>query len=341
MSDLPNLFFVLLFCTLLISALETLELGWVIAALAAASFATLLRSENISLLLIGPVVPFAAYLWRWKMKGFANPFRGLAGIAFAFLIAAVPLLGWSAHNQRVYGYFGLSNYVAEVFYDGWVYFGDASGLAFTDPDSKAVQEILAVIHQYPILITDKHGIATGWEIFPSLIKSGYSTEQSFGLLRQATMDSIQKDWSLAYKLLLIKIKAGLQPETTAMLSFPLPSEDHPTYKKGFFDDETLCIPGLIILQRMTYQYEQKWYVNFYPWWIYVCMLGMGFSMFRSPRITWLGLILIIGTRIFIPNIIGLSHWRYTLAGLVPLQIVSVCWFAGLMRGGVALFKLPD
>jgi hypothetical protein len=92
---------------------------------------------------------------------------------------------------------------------------------------------------------------------------------------------------------------------------------------------------------MTYQYEQKWYVNFYPWWIYVCMLGMGFSMFRSPRITWLGLILIIGTRIFIPNIIGLSHWRYTLAGLVPLQIVSVCWFAGLMRGGVALFKLPD
>ncbi|MCE9647269.1 MAG: glycosyltransferase family 39 protein [Chloroflexi bacterium] len=333
MSDLPNLFFVLLFCTWLISALETLELGWVIAALAAASFATLLRSENISLLLIGPALLLAAYLWRWKMKGFANPFRGLAGIAFAFLIAAVPLLGWSAHNQRVYGYFGLSNYVAEVFYDGWVYFGDASRLAFSDPNSPAVQKIEAAIERYPIVVTDKSGVATANEIYPGLSKAGYTTRQIMKLFGQATQDSLKKDWQLSYKLLLIKIRAGLQPETTAMLSLPLPAEDHPTYKMGYFDDEQAGMPALILAQRKAYEYIQAGYDPYFQAWVYFCLVAMIFSLYRSPGLTWFTLILITSTRIFIPNIMGLSHWRYTLAGWIPLQIIGICWIATLIQGG--------
>lgn len=46
-------------------------------------------------------------------------------------------------------------------------------------------------------------------------------------------------------------------------------------------------------------------------------------------------LLIIGTRIFIPNIMGLSHWRYTLAGLMPLQILAIDWLAVLIKGGIS------
>lgn len=338
MSDLPNLFFVLVFCTLLLSALETFEFGWVIATMLMGSFVTLFRSENITLLLIGAGALLVSYIWQWKTRGFAKPIRDLSMLGLGFIFATLPLLWWSAHNQRVYDFFGLSNYAGEVFYDGWVYFGDASGLAFTDQNSQAVQKIQAVIDQYPIIITDKSGVPTGWEIYPSLIKAGYTTEQGFNLLEQATLDSIKKDWSLTYQLLLIKIRAGLRPETTHMLSLPLPWEDYQTPKMGFFDQENLSIPTLILAQRKAYEYMQRWYYTFFPWWLYLCLYTMIFSLYRSPKPIWLTLILLIITRIFIPNIMGLSHWRYTLAGLIPLQILAINWIAALARTGASSCK---
>jgi 4-amino-4-deoxy-L-arabinose transferase-like glycosyltransferase len=338
MSDLPNLFFVLVFCTLLISALETFGFGWVFATMLMGSFATLFRSENISLLLIGAGALFVSYVWQWKAKGYVKPIRDISIFSLSLIAAIVPILWWSVHNQRVYGFFGLSNYASEIFYDGWVYFGDASGLAFTDQNSQAVQEIQAVIDRYPISITDKKGAPTGWEIYPSLIKAGYTTDQSFNLLKQATMDSIKNNWRLTYRLLLIKIRAGLRPETTHMLSLPLPSESYQAPKMGYFDQENLSIPALILAQRKTYAYVQAWYDSFFPLWVYVCLSAMIFSLYRSPKTIWLTFILIVGTRIFIPNIMGLSHWRYTLAGLIPLQILGICWIGMLAQAGLSFFR---
>ena len=333
MSDLPNLFFVLVFCTLLISALETFEFRWVISAMLLASFSTLFRSENITLLLIGAGALLASYIWQWKAKGFARPIRDLSMFGLVIIFAVLPLLWWSGQNQRIYGFFGLSNYAGEVFYDGWVYFGDASKLAYTDKNSPAVQKIQATIDRYPIIITDKSGVPTGWEIYPSLIKAGYTTELGFDLLKQAALDSIKKDWSLTYQLLLIKIRAGLRPETTNMHTLALPSENYQTQKLGYFDQENLIIPALILAQRTGYTYIQRWFDSYYPWWVYLCIVAMFFCLYRSPGTVWLTLILIIGTRIFIPNIMGLSHWRYTLAGLMPLQILAIDWLAGLIKGG--------
>ena len=77
MSDLPNIFFVLAFCTLLISALETFESGWVMAAMLMGSFATLFRSENITLLMIGAGALFTVYIGQWKTNHYAKPMRDL------------------------------------------------------------------------------------------------------------------------------------------------------------------------------------------------------------------------------------------------------------------------
>jgi hypothetical protein len=338
MSDLPNLFFVLVFCTLLISSFEAFDAGWVIATLLMASFATLFRPENITLILISAGALLISYIWRWKKTGVGKPIRDLGMLGLGLILATIPILWWSAHNQRVNGFFGMSNYAGGIIYDGWVYFGDASRLDFSDHESQAVQKLQKIIDQYPIIITDNSGAPTGMEIYPSLIKAGYTPEQGFNLLQQAALDSIRRDWPLTYKLLLLKLKAGLRPETTAMLSLPLPSENYQTPKWGYFDQENLNIPALILAQRKVYEYMQGWYYTFFPWWVYICLYGMFFCLYRCPKPVWLTLILIIGTRIFIPNIMGLSHWRYTLAGWIPLQILGICWIAGLVQGGLSLFR---
>jgi len=46
LSEVPHFFFGLLFCTLLLSALETMTAGWLIAALLVGSFSVLVRSES-------------------------------------------------------------------------------------------------------------------------------------------------------------------------------------------------------------------------------------------------------------------------------------------------------
>ncbi len=129
MSDVPNIFLVLTFLTLHVSALQKPEPKWVFATLLTGSFAVLLRSENLVMLAIGAIWLMAAPLFSWRRTR-ALDTRRLQIVALAILAAALPVLLWSAHNQRVHGFFGMSNYQGEVFYDGWVYYGDALGTPF-------------------------------------------------------------------------------------------------------------------------------------------------------------------------------------------------------------------
>ena len=140
LSEAPDVFFALLYCTLLISALETLSPSWIVAAALAGSFTVLVRSENLVALAIGLAFLLMKILWLRRTAalpsaaaevGQPKPSAKLWHFGLAVLIAAVPLLAWSAHNARVYGFFGISDYGGEILYDGWIYYGESSRLAIT------------------------------------------------------------------------------------------------------------------------------------------------------------------------------------------------------------------
>jgi hypothetical protein len=260
--------------------------------------------------------------------------RTLGVITLACLIALLPVVGWSVHNYINYGFFGMSNYAGEVFYTGWVYYAEASGYRFTDQNSNAISEIKKAVDQYPIERLNSSGVATGWNIYPSLIKAGYSNNQAFGLLSAAAKDSIKNNWRMAWDVLLVKLKDGLTPRTTFMFTFPLPGESVQLreIELQFFDPETLRIPWLIKLQRTIYSITQIWYDHFYQYWIWLGLFAAYFCLQRKPNLIWGSLVLIMLTRIFIPDIMGKSDWRYTISGLVLLQMVTMGLLTSLCYG---------
>lgn len=340
MSDVANIFFVLLFSTLLLSALETLKPGWVFASLLTSSFAALLRSENILLLVIGSLALAAAGFEHWFRDHSPGTKKTFVHIGLAILTASLSVLWWSGHNLRVHNFFGLSNYMGVVLYDGWVYFGDASKLDFSDPSSSAVQELEAIAQRYPIAITDKSGVATGWETYPALIQSGYTDGQAIGLLRDAALDSIKKNPGLTLQLLFLKFRTGLRPEITHQITYPLPGEPAWTnaIKLQFFDAENLSITPLIRLQQKVNELVALWYPHLYPTWVLFCILVLTLSVLRRPTIHWMVLVAIVATRIFIPLTMSVPFWRYTVSGWMLLQIITIAWVWLFLNGAKALFK---
>jgi 4-amino-4-deoxy-L-arabinose transferase-like glycosyltransferase len=333
MSDVPNIFCVLAFMTLLISALESNEPYWLFWTMLAGSFAALLRSENIAMLGIGLLFLFGSTIWHNLRTG--TPIQNrLIQIGASFGIALLPILWWSAHNLNVYDFFGISNYQGEVFYDGWVYSGDANHLSFSDPNSKAIKTIHDAMNKYPGTITDKSGIPTGWEIYPSLLKVGYTPDEAFHLLASAAWDSIKHDPALAIKLLFIKYRSGLKPEITFNNTYPLPGERQSTddLKTSFFHTERVNLPILILLQRQINTMLMEWYPRLYLFWILSCLFFVFISLFRSPWDTWDAIVVLTLSRIFIPLSIGVAFWRYTLAGWLPAQIIAVSGLWILSRG---------
>jgi hypothetical protein len=349
MSDLPNAFIVLLYSTVFISAMETSRARWIISTMLIGSFAVLFRSENILLLVIGflfiaihPVFHWLRKIFLEKQNAFRLLFasRELMVIGLSLVVAILPLLWWSVHNYRVYGFFGLSNYAGKVFYDGWIYYGDASNISFSDSGSQAIQKINAAIEKYPLAVIDPSGVPTGTEIYPSLLKAGYSSQQALNLLESATWDSIFHKWDLTLKLLFIKIKDALRPQITLTQTFPLPGEivRPEEIKLTYFNAETLSISPLIIAQRQTYDYLQRWYRTVYPLWIWISILATLLCFYRRPSLVWSGLVLITLTRIFVPNLMGLTDWRYTISGLVLLQVFAINGIAVVIRCGRILFQ---
>jgi len=326
MSDVPNILVVLTFTSVLISALTNGKWYWILFTMLIGSFATLLRSENIILLVLALVVLIISTIWKWVKSGIERK-RYLAPIGLAFVVALLPLFWWSGHNNRVHGFWGMSNYQGEVFYDGWVYSGDANRLSFSDQNSPSVQKIDEVLNKYPAEITDKSGVPTGWEIYPSLLAAGYSTDQAFELMASAAWDSIIHDKKKSVKLLFIKYKAGLRPEITHNITYPLPDEKtkKDEMKAEFFDEDTLVVPFLVTLQRQINAYTIQWYPRIYPIWVLFCIFTVFISSLRSPFEKWGTLTIITASRIFIPLTIGVAFWRYSLAGWILAQIIAVNW----------------
>ncbi|MCF6278003.1 MAG: hypothetical protein L3J16_04540, partial [Anaerolineales bacterium] len=263
-----------------------------------------------------------------------NMMHLLGKTGLSLLLALMPIFLSAAHNQKLHGFFGLSNYAGAVFYDGWIYFGDASHLDFSNQKSEAIQIINKSIEQYPIVATDRNNVPTSLEIYPSLIKSGYSSQQIMELYTQAVIDSITNNRRLTFKLLAIKIKDGLSPFITHLQTLPLPDEtlNSGSVKNDFYDSETLSIPFLIDIQRKINAVLPVFYFEIYPYIVWFMVISTFFALYRKPSNLWIAFFTITVTRIFIPIIMGASLWRFALAGLVPLQILAVAWVLILWQG---------
>jgi hypothetical protein len=315
MSEVPNVFFGLLFCTFLLSALETFSWRWLIATMLAGAFSALLRSENIALLFIGVVFLFAKAMYDLRTKGNTGPFHqflilkipdNLWRLGLTILLAVLPIIGWSANNYRLYGYFGMtSNYSAGILYDGWIYFGDASNFSILDPDSPSVR-ILLKAHR---ATSDDPRLPPILAMHAALVKQGYSSEQAFSIMGDAAEDSIIKNPQRSLELLFIKIREGFTPDIQAAVTFHLADEPAQTRSINplYFDDDNIAIPALIHLQRNVYQFFERYYQYIYPLWIWVCIGAM-----------------------FFPQIIGLSNWRYAISGIVLVQIFGLAVLASLI-----------
>ncbi len=271
--------------------------GWLIAALLVGSFSVLIRSESAAALMIGIVFLLIKVIWDWKDKKSTGEtpmgsqhtkLSALWRLGLAILIAAMPLFIWSVHNERVYGFFGISDYAGEILYDGWIYYGLNSNIPITDQNSSAVKAIDAV---YQPGLSNTSDVPSGWTIYYLLLQHGYTSEQAFSILDQASVDSIRNDISLSLKLLVIKIQKGLEPQAIIPATFPFPGEKagFVTLNSSYFDKENLFIPVIINLQRSAQGVISKWYKEFYTLWFW---LGLGMSficLYRKPFFQWMPL----------------------------------------------------
>jgi len=342
-SDLINLFAALVYLTALLSSLKKPTFLRILALMLINAMAILFRTESIVLLPIGTFFLFwkAATFFdikAWKknkaLKEQSKTINLLWKTAFSLLVAIIPIILSAAHNYRTHGFFGLNSYAGESFYDGWVYYGDASKLNFSNQNSEAIQIINQSIATYPIVITDNSNVPTGWEIYPSLLKSGYTSEEAMDIFAQATFDSITNDWELTYKFLQLKIKDGLSPSITHIKTLPLPGEipDPGTVKEIYYDLEKLSIPVLINSQRKINASLSTFYFQIYPYIVWIIIPSIFFSLYRKPSILWVAFIVIAIVRTFMPIIMGAALWRLILAGLIPLQISAIAWFSILFQG---------
>jgi len=342
MSDLINIFLILLFSTLLIDALEKNDFKHLLLLMLVGSFATLLRAENLLLLPIGIFCLGFPPAWDW-LKGMCKKknkqpqqsnLHSLKILFLALLIALLPLLWWSNKNYQLTGDIILDNSSGMVLYDGWVYYTEASGLDFQDDNSPAVQEIRHWINVYPIEATDREIVATSVETYSSLIKAGYSSQEAIDLLEKAAVDSIKANRALIPKILTLKFKDAFKPRIYHTLTYPLEGETaqfSETYLT-YFDPSIVSIPFLINAQRSFYEFFYTHLASIYRTFTLFSLAAAFFSLYRRPFLQWFTLVILVLTRIFISNLISIAMWRYTIAGIGLLVVFSVLGVAVLYYG---------
>jgi hypothetical protein len=272
--------------------------------------------------------------------------------ALPILIAAVPLLAWSLHNDRVYGFFGISDYGGAALYDGWIYYGESSGMHITDAASGAVQAINAA---YPPRIPARSEQPTSWTVYYALMQRGYKSEQAFSILQHATLDSVRQNPLLAWRLLGVKLQQGFEPNPFIPGTFPLPGETSQgeTLNAGYFDKEPLLIPALIPVQQFVNGMLASWYRSIFTVWFWLGLVMIFIALYRHPAFAWIPLVAIVANSIFLPTIAGMSMWRYVLFGLVLMPIfilsgvqsagefLSYYWNALSTRKSNAAYKPPQ
>jgi hypothetical protein len=335
-SDVLNVFFGLLFLVLLFSALHSMSLMRLLSLFLIASFLVLLRPDNFSL------YPIALAFVLWKLFWIRNrdPVSGvpapairpvILNLVFCTILGLLPILGWSWHNLNRHGFFGMSNYLDEVLYTGWIYYGEASKVAISDTDSPAVLAISDAYRTYGPN-DDRIVIPTGYEVYPTLIQAGYTDGEAMDLLGQAARDSILKNPRLAFQVLMLKFSRSLIPEPIAMSTLPLP--DEPASNGGnqiYFREEIAAWPEWIRVQRKLFDLVQDWYRYAYPELIWSSLFAMALAIYRKQVFLWYPMVVITLLRIFFPLILALGNWRYVISGVIFLLLFLLAWVWSLVH----------
>jgi hypothetical protein len=240
------------------------------------------------------------------------------------MVAAAPLIAWSAHNARVHGFFGLSDYGGAVLYDGWIYFGESAGIKFIDRDSPAAREIDAII---PIVARGGVGPPTSWRVYSELVESGYESPAAFALLGEAARDSIMNDAAKTARVLLLKLQQAPRPHPTlsASISSGCLSDRHTDRTREFFDVEAGLVLSLGWLHDFFSDLTHSLYAPIAAIWLAYCLLLLWLSSYRRPSLVWLPLMIITLIVLLLPTVLGLVSWRYLLPGLsllTPMALAS-------------------
>ncbi len=310
MSDGPNTLTALIFCALWLPALKTLSPKYVLASLLAASLATLLRPENQLLILVAFFFLALKIVYEktnWKSRA--------AVLALGALLAALPLLGWSARNQKLHGFFGLSDYSGVIWYDGWIYYGEASKFPVTDKDSPAVKAIEEAVAAYDQPI-EYAVVPTSLELYPALLQYGYTPNESMRLFTQAAMDSIKKDPRLSLELYWFKIRKSFEPEFNSVMATNF--KPNATFENEYFDVERPLFPPAVEWQKRAYQALVWTNARLYRPLILLALVVMFFAVYQKEFFKWAALAGLTFTRLFVGITIGLGAWRYMISGVALL-----------------------
>jgi hypothetical protein len=295
----------------------------------AGSLAVLVRTDNLAALLAGFLALSVGACWPHVREISADGrtergCRRALPLALAFVAAAGPLLAWSAHNARVHGFVGLSDYGGAVLYDGWIYFGESAGIKFIDRDSPAAREIDEVI---PLIARGGVGPPTSWTVYFELLASGYRSPQAFALLGEAARDSILNDPAKAARVLLLKLQQAPRPHATlpsSVLSGD-PADGRADRTGDFFDAETGLVHSLGRLQDLFSDLAHAVYTPIAAVWLAYCVVQLWLSSYRRPSLVWLPLMVIMLIVLLLPTVLGLVSWRYLLPGLsllTPMALAS-------------------
>jgi len=257
-------------------------------------------------------------------------------------LAGLPLLGWSDHNRRVNGFFGLSNYTGATLYDGWIFFGEQVHVSVTDFQSPGVQTIEKAYarQRYPML--PEAGTFTGdtWNDYAVLRREGYNDPQAQTIMMQAALDSIRKDPYQTFRLAVVKVEEGMKPVMTAVNTYPLPGEP---YRQGYitaqyFDADIVQIPALIQLQRAVYAWLQAFSGGAYRDLAWLGALALLVGMYRKPFFSWGALAALALLKVFFPLVATYGIWRYVVSGLALLTVFGVAAVQTVGRFVMYLFE---
>lgn len=329
--DVPSIFFITLYSLLLLAALE--EMSWrnLLICFLTGSFFVLLRPENLLLLAAGMGFIGLKILWE---KQYAR----LKVLLISAVIAALPLLMWSAHNSRVHGFFGISNYFGMVFFDGWIYYGEASGFHISDQDSLAVQAIHQAIAAYGKPLGETVA-PTGPEVYPALLAYGYTHEEAMSLLGDAAKDSLLKDPALTWRLYLVKIRKAFIPPHNGVVEVtytPIEKDgkiigaepyryayfkyyaDVPQEEVPRFNDDITPVYAFIPWQQKVYDAFPVTDNYIYRPLVFFSLIMAFFALYQKQFFKWVPFVSLIVIRMFFPISVGNGQWSFMLAGIAML-----------------------
>ena len=340
LSELLMAFLVLLFMYFGLKYLTGSGLRWLYFSLITGIFLVLLRLENLALVLVFGLLVIGQFLQscRQGQQPALSIRRFGSHIIIVGILAALPVTGWLLLRRVATKDADMAHYNQVVWYDAWIYFGEAYDFPITDHNSLAVQTI-----QQAYTMQEEAGKRAGadesakfgntWYDYANLTLSGYTPGEAAEIMYRAAMDSIIKSPWRTIQLYLLKLETafalgGGNYWDTA----PLPGEhwvEQGYGKSNFFDDD--AIPASSEMIQLQRDINNLWYIlyeskPFYGIWLWAGLISAavwGFGLLHRPVFPWLFLAWVIFARVELIYIAGYGLPRYLVPGVALLNISAL------------------